>query len=36
MRVALTICDLDNRHSIDEAAIAEALNYRSFDRIEAE
>jgi magnesium chelatase family protein len=31
MRVAQTICDLDDRPAIDAAAIAEALTYRSFD-----
>jgi predicted ATPase with chaperone activity len=31
LRVAQTICDLDDRPEVDEAAIAEAIGYRSFD-----
>ena len=31
LRVAQTICDLDDRPIVDEAAIAEAIGYRSFD-----
>jgi magnesium chelatase family protein len=31
LRVAQTICDLDDRPEVDEAAIAEAISYRSFD-----
>lgn len=31
MRVAQTICDLDNREQISSADIAEAVGYRSFD-----
>jgi magnesium chelatase family protein len=32
LRVARTICDLNGESEIGEAAIAEALLYRSFDR----
>lgn len=35
LRVARTIADLEESAAIDSGAIAEALSYRSFDRIEA-
>jgi predicted ATPase with chaperone activity len=31
LRVAQTICDLEARPLIDQASIAEAIGYRSFD-----
>lgn len=33
LRLAMTICDWDNKPVIDRACIAEALSYRAFDQI---